>query len=188
MTAAAVTGWFVGRWTTPVYYSYGSGGTVYYENNVVYVDGQEYGTAEQYYDDTQQFAATVPAIDEAQGEQMEWMPLGVFGITEGDVNATNMLLQLAVSKEGVIAGTFYNETTEVSHAVEGMVDQESQRAVWKAADGSNENVVMETGIYNLTQDEVSVLVHFGPETTQTWTMVRIDPPEDAEQAEPLAPQ
>ncbi len=178
MTAAAVTGWFVGRWTQPVYYSYGSGGTVYYENNVVYVDGQEYGTPEQYYENTSQLAASVPEITETQAEEMEWMPLGVFAITQEDVNATNMLLQLAVDKDGVIGGTFYNESTEVAHPVEGMVDQKTQRAAWRTADGTNENVVMETGIYNLTQDEVSVLVHFGPETTQTWTMVRVDPPED----------
>jgi hypothetical protein len=178
VTAAAVTGWFVGRWTQPVYYSYGSGGTVYYENNVVYVDGQEYGTPEQYYEDTSQLAASVPEITETQAEEMEWMPLGVFAITQEDVNATNMLLQLAVDKDGVIGGTFYNESTEVAHPVEGMVDQKTQRAAWRTADGTNENVVMETGIYNLTQDEVSVLVHFGPETTQTWTMVRVDLPED----------
>lgn len=176
-----MTGWFVGRWTRPVYYTYGSGGTVYYENNVVYVNGEEYGTAEQYYEDTTQLATSVPEFTEEQAEEMEWMPLGVFAITHEDVNETNMLLQLAVDKNGVIGGTFYNESTEVAHPVEGMVDQKTQRAVWRAADGTNENIVMETGIYNLTEDEVSVLVHFGPETTQTWTMVRVDPPEESEE-------
>lgn len=181
VTAAALTGWFVGWATRPVYYTYGSGGTVYYENNVVYVNGSEYGTAEQYYQDTSQLASSVPEFNEEQAEQMEWMPLGVFAITQEGVNDTNMLLQLAVDKDGVIGGTFYNETTEVAHPVEGMVDQKTQRAAWRAADGTNQNIVMETGIYNLTEDEVSVLVHFGPETTQTWTMVRVDPPEDLQQ-------
>jgi hypothetical protein len=112
---------------------------------------------------------------------MEWMPLGVFAVTQDDVNATNMLIQLAVNKDGLIGGTFYNESTEVAHPLEGMVDQTTQRAAWRAADGTNENIVMETGIFNLTEDEVSVLVHFGPETTQTWTMVRVDPPEDLQE-------
>ena len=51
-TAGAVTGWVVHRWANPIYYRYGSGGTVYYENNVVYVNGQQYGSAEQYYNDS----------------------------------------------------------------------------------------------------------------------------------------
>ncbi len=98
---------------------------------------------------------------------MEWMPLGVFALTAEGVNASSMYLQLAVSKEGVIAGTFYNESTGATHPVEGMVDEKTQRAVWKAADGTNANIVMETGLYNLTQDQAEVLVHFGPEKTQT---------------------
>jgi hypothetical protein len=84
-----------------------------------------------------------------------------------------MIVQLAVSKEGIIAGTFYNGTTDEGRPIEGMVDQESQRAAWKLADGTNPEVVMETGIYNLTQEETSALVHFGPEKTQTWLMVRL---------------
>ena len=37
-----MTGWLVNGFATqPVYYSYGSGGTVYYENNVVYVNGEK---------------------------------------------------------------------------------------------------------------------------------------------------
>lgn len=179
VTPVAVTGWFVGWWAQPVYYSYGSGGNVYYENNVVYVNGEQYGSPEQYYQDTSKLAASVPEVTDAQAEGMEWMPLGVFAVTHGDVNDTNMLLQLAVNKEGVIAGTFYNESTEAGHPVEGMVDRKTQRAAWKTADGTNDNVVMETGIYNLTQDEVSVLVHFGPDTTQTWTLVRVEQPEES---------
>jgi hypothetical protein len=44
---------------------------------------------------------------------------------------------LAVSKEGIIAGTFYNESTGTTHPVEGMVDEETQRAIWKAANSLN---------------------------------------------------
>ena len=112
------------------------------------------------------------------------MPLGVFALTAEGVNASSMYLQLAVSKEGVIAGTFYNESTGTTHPVEGMVDEETQRAIWKAADGTNPDLVMETGIYNLTQDQADVLVHFGPEQTQTALLVRLDESErpDSEEA------
>ena len=103
------------------------------------------------------------------------------------LNASSMYLQLAVSKEGVIAGTFYNESTGTTHPVEGMVDEETQRAVWKAADGTNPDLVMETGIYNLTQDQAEVLVHFGPEQTQTVLLVRLDETERPDSADVATP-
>jgi hypothetical protein len=39
---------------------------------------------------------------------------------------------------------------------------------------------METGIYNLTQEETTVLVHFGPEQTQQWLLVRLEEPASEE--------
>jgi multidrug efflux pump subunit AcrA (membrane-fusion protein) len=60
---------------------------------------------------------------------------------------------------------------------------ETQRAVWKAADGTNPDLVMETGIYNLTQDQAEVMVRFGPEQTQTLLLVRLDETERPESSE-----
>ncbi len=45
------------------------------------------------------------------------------------------------------------------------------------------DLVMETGIYNLTQDQAEVLVHFGPEQTQTVLLVRLDETERPESSE-----
>jgi hypothetical protein len=42
--------------------------------------------------------------------------------------------------------------------------------------------VIETGIYNLTQDETTALVHFGDGKTQTWFMTRMPDPETADAA------
>jgi hypothetical protein len=58
-----------------------------------------------------------------------------------------------------------------------MVDKETQRAAWKFSDGKQQNVVFETGISNLTKDESKCLVHFGPDKTQTWTMLRLPAPQ-----------
>ena len=171
------------RWTQPVYYRYESGGNVYYENNVVYVNGEQYGSAEQYYGEAEQIATSVPEMTDEQAAAMEWMPLGVFALTAEGVNASSMYLQVALSIEGVLAGTFYNESTGTTHPVEGMVDEKTQRAVWKAADGTNPDLVMETGVYNLTEDQAEVLVHFGPEQTQNVLLVRLDESERPESGE-----
>jgi hypothetical protein len=180
-TAATVTRWVAFGWRQPVYYSYGTGGNVYYENNIVYVDGEQNCTAEEYYQQATEITAGMPEISEQQAEEIEWMSLGVFALTQEGIDDTNMLLQLAVSKEGIIAGTFYNESTDSTRPVEGTVDKDTQRVAWSFADGKNADVVMETTIYNLTKDEATALVHFGVEQTQTWVLVRLDEPE--EQAE-----
>ena len=175
-TAPALTRWVVYAWPRPIYYRYGTGGNVCYQNNYVYIDNRQYATAAQYYQEASTIASSAPTMDEQQAAKVEWMPLGVFAITADDVNASSMYLQLAVSKEGIIAGTFYNESTGTVHPVEGMVDQKTQRAAWKASDGTNANLIMETGIYDLTEDQATVLMHFGPEETQTAQLVRLEEP------------
>jgi hypothetical protein len=170
---AAFGGWFAWNWAQPYQFDYGT--TIVYRDNYVYYGDQQVGTADAYYEQAETIAQSVP--EQADPAQIEWMPLGVFAIAEETATDTGMVLQLAVSKEGILAGTFYNGTTGDGRPVEGTVDQQSQRAAWRLADGTNPDLVMETGIYNLTQDECSALVHFGPEKTQTWLMVRLPEPE-----------
>src|SRR5690606_7950622 len=109
--------------------------------------------------------------------------------SEESATDSGMMIQLAVSKQGIIAGTFYNDVTGTDRPLEGMVDQKTQRAAWKFADGKNQDIVMETGIYNLTQDEATALVHFGQEQTESWIMVSLaEPKQDETEETPVAPQ
>ena len=170
---ALVGGWFGGWWNQPNYYNYGD--NVYYQDDSVYYGDQEVASSEEYYDQASDIAENVPEIDD---EKAEWMPLGVFALSESDSGASNLALQLAVSKEGVIAGTLFNETSNSTHPVEGKVDRKTQRAAWRCADDSNPGLIMETGIYNLTKDETEALVHFGKEKTQSWLMVRLPEPKE----------
>ncbi len=173
----ALTAWIAYSWPQPVYYSYGDGGDVYYQDDSVYVDGKENCSADAYYQQAAAIASNVPEIDNATADKMEWMPLGVFALTQDGVNESNLTLQLAVSKDGMIGGTLQNESTSSTRPVEGAVDKKTQRAAWSPTDGKNIDVVMETSIYNLTKDQCSALVHFGANETQKWIMVRLDPPE-----------
>jgi hypothetical protein len=167
--------WFPWTWTRPFYYDYGN--TIVYMDGNVYYGDQKAGTAEQYAEQAETIANNVP--QDVDDSKVEWMPLGVFSITEEGVAESGIMLQLAVSKEGIIAGTYYNEPANITRPLDGTVDQKTQRAAWKFADGKNSEVVFETGIYNLTKDETKCLVHFGSEKTQTWQMVRLQQPTDA---------
>jgi hypothetical protein len=171
-----MTAWMIGGgWGQPVYYDYG--GNVVYRDNSVYVDGQQAATADEYAQQAEQLAAT--AADVQDTDQTEWMSLGVFGLAQEEEGEATMLLQMAVSKEGIISGSYHNTVTDQSQSIQGAVDRKTQRAAWTI--GDDPSTVLETGIYNLTKDQTPVLVHFGTEKTQTWLMVRLDPPDDSGQ-------
>jgi hypothetical protein len=86
-----------------------------------------------------------------------------------------MYFQLAVDKQGTIAGTYYNTSTDKSLPVQGSVDKKTQRAAWTV--GDKKTTVVETGVYNLTQDEAPAVIHFGNQRQQTWLLVRLEDPE-----------
>jgi hypothetical protein len=158
--------------TPPQYYAYGSGGNVYYENNVVYVNGQSVGTPEQYAAQSKALVAAAPA----QVDDTEWLPLGTFAFTREGVDDSQAIIELAINKQGVLAGTFYNEATQVSRSLKGTLDKKTQLAAVGFADGKNPEVVMETGIQNLTQDEAPALLHQGKEKATPVLLVRLQAP------------
>jgi hypothetical protein len=163
----------VGGIGQPVYYDYGT--NLYYEGDNVYYEGEVVATADEYAQQAQTIASNVPDVE---SENVDWMPLGVFALTQkdGSVEDATLFMQLAISKEGIIAGTFQNTATDKATEVEGTIDQESQRAAWGPVGESWP--IMETGVYNLTENEAGALLHFEDGQTQQWTMVRLDEPED----------
>jgi hypothetical protein len=167
-TLASAMPW---NWGQPIYYDYGSGGNVVYQGDTVYIDNTAYPAA-QYDEQVAQLATNPP---QPVGDP-EWMPLGVFALTnDNDPDAVpNMFLQLAVSKEGILAGAYQNKATDQVQEIEGAVDGQTQRAAWTIV--GKDTPIMETGVYNLTLNETRALVHFANGTTQQWLMVRLEPP------------
>ena len=166
---AALGGWVVGSsWDSPAYYDYGE--DIYYDNEQVYMNGKPVAAADEYYQQATTLAKSAPPA----GLGVGMAALGVFAISKDQATDSNMVLQLAVEKSGVIGGTYYNTATDIARPVRGMVDKKSQRAAWTFDDGKNTDVIMETGIFNLTQDQTEALVHFGKDKTQQCLMVRLD--------------
>lgn len=162
---AGVSGWLTWGGASPVYYE-ADGSTVYLP-----VDNADYSQQGSQNPDwtSSNGQNTVPNI------QGDWLPLGVFAIGR-DENAaaeSNVLMQLALKKNGEIFGTYYSTNSDVTYEIEGMVDRESQRAVWKVSD-KPEAPIISTGIYNLTQDATEVTVHYNDGLEQTWMLVRLE--------------
>jgi hypothetical protein len=77
-TWAAFGGWFAWSWSEPYTYDYGT--TVVYRDNYVYINDEQYASADAYYRQAETIAASVP--EQRDAEQVEWMPLGVFAVAE----------------------------------------------------------------------------------------------------------
>jgi hypothetical protein len=157
--------------SAPAYYDYGN--TVVYQNNNVYVDGEDIATTAQYAEQAQELAAKGQAAKPP--EKTKWQPLGVFALVQGEEKTSNTIFQLAIDQNGTIRGNYYDALMGSTTPVYGSLDKIAQRAAWTI--GDNKSTVFETGIYNLTKSETPVLVHFGQDKTQQWLLVRVQQPQ-----------
>ena len=178
----ALASWFVWTapptvWAQPIFYDYGPGGNVVYQDNNVFVGGQDVGSASDFAQSAAALATVIPPANDADADKAEWMPLGTFAVSSSENDTEpQRVLQLAVDRNGVISGTLYNQQTDKTVTVQGQVDKDTQRAAVRF--GDSQDVVAETGLYNLTQNEVPILVHFGPDKTENFLLVRLDAPPD----------
>ena len=71
--------------------------------------------------------------------------------------------------------TIQQEQVKLNNAEKliGYVNPKTQRAVMQVADAS-ESPILETGLYNLTEDETSVRLHFSNGQTQDWTLIQLE--------------
>jgi hypothetical protein len=153
-------------------YDYGT--TLVYEGDQVYYNGEPVATADEYSDQATQIASH--GLETKTPETEEWISLGVFAMVRGEEKDANDIFQLAINKDGLNRGNFYNALSDSTVPVYGSVDKKTQRAAWTV--GERNDRVYETGIANLTEGETSMLVHFGKERTQQWALVRLEQPEE----------
>jgi hypothetical protein len=178
-TAPLLTNYLVFGFDRPRYWSYGPGANIYYQDDYVYYDNRRTIPVNDYYRQIYDLAHSVPNISQSEAESMDWSPLGVFAVGRNPDAGSQRALQMAINKEGVVTGTYFNRETNEVHPVSGMVDERTQRAAWAFADGTQKNVVFETALYNLTRDQSTMMVHFGPNAgdTEVWHLVRLEQPD-----------
>jgi hypothetical protein len=171
-TWGALSGWVGYGSAQPSYYNYGE--NIYYSGDQVYYGDQPAATTDQY---AEQAAKLAASASESKPQDSQWLPLGVFALTQ-DGQASGgqptLYMQLAVSKEGVINGTLKNDATGDVQELEGMIDKKTQRAAWGIT--GKQRPIIETGLYNLTQDTAPALLHFADGQTQQWLLVRLPEP------------
>jgi hypothetical protein len=175
-TEPELTNWFGGwGWTAPVYYGYGRGGNVTYQNDGVYVGGTRTGTASEYANTAQTLASAGPS-NESSSNDADWLPLGTFALSQqGGDGKSPQVLQLSVNKGGVVSGVIFNTINSTTSQIHGSVDQATQRVAFGL--GDNSGLVAETGIHNFTRDKINLLVHQGNKKPQHYSLVRFQSPQ-----------
>jgi hypothetical protein len=130
--------------------------------------------------DTTNVSDATDATDATDNQSEQWMPLGTFAVlTQDGDTQPSQTLQLALDKNGSISGVLFDLTKDTSTPIHGSLDRTTQRVAFDL--GAESGMVAETGLYNLTKDEVTLLVHNGTEQPETYTLVRFQtPPADAD--------
>lgn len=177
-TWVQTTGWFTWTappqvWAQPVYYDYGTQGNVVFRDSNVYIGGDRVCSTEEFAVSAMNLATVSAPESEEQAAMAEWLPLGTFAVStnEKDLEPSHVV-QMAVSREGIVSGTLFNIETEQSQAIQGQVDRETQRVAFRI--GESETIVAETGLYNLTQEEAPLLIHFGTERSENYLLIRLE--------------
>ncbi|MCR9120227.1 MAG: protocadherin, partial [bacterium] len=177
------TAWSAATWATAGSYCGCEGeGTYYdYEDNVTFDDGnvlyegEAVATQEQYYNEAENIADSG-----ADTSDETWLPLGVFAVVaEPGQTKTDKIVQLALSREGAIRGNYQDMLTDKVTPVTGAVDKKTQRVALRLQ--GNDSLVVEVGLYNLTNDEVPALVHKSSDQQTPITLIRLKNPEDESQ-------
>ncbi len=168
----SINNWLGYRYDSPLYYNYGT--NVVYNGGDIYVDNQNVGTEQQYYETAANVADA--GAQDTTTDQQQWMPLGVFAASPGDQANANMVFQLAVNKQGTIRGNYTNNTTGATQKVQGSVDKKTQTANWVI--DNDKSKVFQTGLYNFTKEQAPCLVLQGNDKTQQWLLVRLQQPKE----------
>jgi hypothetical protein len=168
---------------------YDPGTTVFYEGDTVYIDGQPSGQATAARADAVALANPVleetpvpdPPATGADNEdgtgspEGDWLPVGVWALTQQQQGDATMFFQLSIDRNGIVAGAYKNVLTGDEQPVAGRLDFKTQRVAWHI--GSATTTVYETSLSNLENDVAGLFVHFGEAQTQTWMLVRMPSPE-----------
>jgi hypothetical protein len=161
----------------PVNYDYGT--NITYDNNSIYVDGEDAGAPAQYYQQSAGLADMgAQAVAPATGD---WLPLGVFALSRSGHDQSKVAIQLAVNKQGILRGNYTDTLSDQPMPISGSVDKKTQRVAFTV--GDRKTTVFETGLYSLTQDEAPLLIQFGKDRTEQWLLVRLKQPEPDETSE-----
>lgn len=108
-------------------------------------------------------------------DEKEWLPLGTFAVLKDpEQKEVTYILQLATNKDGKMRGNLVQIDTDEVRPLVGAVDSKTQRVA--LSDPKNPAFIIECGLWNLTQDTLTALIHQSNEEFEQRTLVRLTEP------------
>ena len=101
-----------------------------------------------------------------------FLPLGVYSLVAASHEDASALVQLSVSKDGVLRGSYYDLVSDEGQKIQGAVDKKTQRVAWTI--GANGRVVFESSLSDLTQATGPVSLYFENGQTREWNLTRLE--------------
>jgi hypothetical protein len=102
----------------------------------------------------------------------KFLSLGVFSLSPQNQQDATAMVQLAVGKDGMLRGSYYDVLTDQDQTIQGAVDKKSQRIFWTV--GPNGPVRFETELSQLTQAKGQVTLRFNDGQTKSWALARYE--------------
>ncbi|HTQ38139.1 MAG TPA: hypothetical protein VMJ32_03875 [Pirellulales bacterium] len=127
----------------------------------------ESAKSEQVINDKQGNATTAHGSSDANS----WMPLGVYMLAPAGQDEAHLIVQLAVDKQGKLAGNYYDVLSDQANFLQGVLESTSQKGTFHI--GEKERATFETSLAELTSEVTPLLVKYGDGHSQSWLMVRI---------------
>jgi hypothetical protein len=150
----------------PFYYDYG--GNVVFKNEVIYLNSQPVGSQEDLAASARQLAES---SSPSAGSKSSWTSLGTFAISQSlRKKSAAMAIQLAIDEEGTISGSYYHWANKDTQPIRGHAEQGTQRVALKIGTG---NIILETGLANLTRSEGRIWVHLADGRSLVWLFARM---------------
>lgn len=95
-----------------------------------------------------------------------WMPLGSFELKLDGQTVATRLIQLAVDRQGILRGTYYDIAADSTKHITGSVDKATLRASWTI--GERGLAVYEMSLDALSSPEGQLTVRYANGQTATW--------------------
>ncbi len=105
------------------------------------------------------------------GSQM--LTLGVYTMAPAGQQASTVLVHLAVSRSGIVRGTFCDLKLDRDFDIAGAVDRQTGRVAWAVRPAGRQ--VFDTALQELTLQSGPLAVHHADGTSSEWTIAHYEP-------------
>jgi hypothetical protein len=113
----------------PISYDYGV--NIVAQNGNVIFNGQNVGPVGEFSQQAYNLADSGAAAQISNTDQ--WLPLGVFAMVRNEQQHPQLIVQLAVNRQGVLRGNYTDNISDNTLSIQGAVDKNTQRAAGPSA-------------------------------------------------------